>query len=149
MLTAEKLREELLYVPETGVFVRRKTGRVAGDKMKTGYWRVNVCGRRYTAHRLAWLYVTGKWPSHHIDHIDGDKTNNRLDNLRDVNRAQNLHNVAKPNCNNTIGLRGVSAHQGKWRAQIMLNRKHIKIGCFDTPEEAHAAYLSYKSLINQ
>jgi hypothetical protein len=149
MLTAQILREELSYDPDTGVFTRKDTGRVAGDQMKSGYWRISVKGRRYSAHRLAWLYMMDKWPNHHVDHIDGDKINNRFNNLRDVSRAQNLHNVGQPNCNNTSGFRGVSLHQGKWRAQIMLNRKHIKIGCFDTPEEAHAAYLSYKSLINQ
>src|SRR5205085_9675180 len=92
-LTAQRLRELLHYDPQTGSFTRRSDGRVLGCKSKhLGYWIVGVSGGQYYAHRLAWFYTHGRWPEGHIDHINCDKTDNRLENLREVQQRINNQN---------------------------------------------------------
>lgn len=145
-LTPERLREVLHYDPDTGVFTWRSgpaQGRVAGwleTGPRTGYIRIEIDGRAYMAHRLAYLYVTGEWPSR-LDHIDNDKTNNRFANLRIATASQNAANRRKPR-NNSSGYKGVSFYKktGKWVAYIRHNYRHKTLGYFDTPEAAHAAY---------
>ena len=150
-ITVDYLREILNYNPDTGIFTWKKRttrsdllGKTAGSPHSSGYISIAILNQKRLAHRLAWLYMTGKWPVNHIDHIDGDKTNNAFSNLRDVTRSENLHNVIKPKKNNKINLLGVSAHQGKWRMQIMINGARIRASGFDTPEQAHKAYLDAK-----
>jgi hypothetical protein len=101
MLTAERLRELLDYDPETGRFIWRKdhptakhikAGSVAGTKNGRGYWVIGVAGAKYVAHRLAWLYVTGEWPAHLVDHENGDRLDNRFANLREATDSQNNFN---------------------------------------------------------
>lgn len=150
-LTAERLRELLHYDPETGVFTRRvrcgrsPAGSVAGHNRKSGYAAVSVCNKLYLAHRLAWLYVYGHWPHKDIDHIDGNGLNNRLSNLRECVPGENHQNVA-PHKDNISGLLGVTwdKQTGRWRSRIMIERRQVNLGRFDTPEEAHAAYLAAK-----
>lgn len=151
-LTAERLRELLQYDPETGVFSWRaprrgvrpgRTGNVRPD----GYMRIGVDGINYLAHRLAWLYVTGSWPSTEVDHRDGNPSNNQFANLRDVSQQTNIENMrAATKGNRTSGLLGVSYHRrdSLWRARIRINGKDHTIGYFKTPEAAHAAYLEVK-----
>lgn len=149
-LTAERLREVLDYDPDTGVFTRKvrtgnvKIGDVAGSFNGKGYIRIGIDGRLHRAHRLAWLYVTGEWPKDQIDHINGDRGDNRLANLREVNNAENQHNLRKARADNTTGFLGVSPRYGKFRAYIMVDGKNKHLGCFPTPEAAHAAYLEAK-----
>lgn len=150
-LTADRLRELLDYCPDTGVFTWRvraakcvKVGDVAGRFDAYGYWRIQIDGRKHLAHRLAWLYTTGEFPPDQIDHINGDRSDNRIANLRAATDAENKHNRRKPNSNTTSGYLGVSPRYGKFRAQIWLDGKGKHIGSFGSPEEAHAAYLKAK-----
>jgi hypothetical protein len=156
-LTAERLRNVVDYNPETGVFTRR--ARLAqrhrvGDRAdipikQTGYRSIGIDGKTYQAHRCAWLYVHGEWPSDTIDHLNGDRGDNRLVNLRSVTEAVNHQNLRVPKRNNKSGYLGVVAHQNRWRASVTFNKKVIRIGMFDTPEEAHAAYLAAKRKLHE
>lgn len=98
IITAAQLREVLNYDPETGVFTwrlstgqRSKPGRIAGSLDHQGYTRIGVLDSYYSAHRLAWLYMAGEWPAL-IDHLDGNRSNNRFSNLRVVNQKTNSEN---------------------------------------------------------
>jgi len=152
MLSAARLRELLNYNPETGVFTHRigRKGRGTGAGMLAGSIKnshgrhtVGVDGKNYLSYRLAWFYVNGEWPSGHIDHINGDMTDNRFANLRLATYSENGANARKPS-HNTSGFKGVSWNKNakKWRAVIKKDRKPIHIGYFDTAAEAHAAYIA-------
>lgn len=148
LLTAEDLRRLVKYDPETGLFTwivkvahRVRIGDVAGSQMKNGYWRVCVLGTQYYAHRLAWLYMTGVWPSQEIDHKDLNKVNNRWGNLRLANSTQNKANAIR-NVGAT-GLRGVieSEPDGFYTAKLSKKNKTIYLGYFNCPVAAHLAYV--------
>jgi hypothetical protein len=152
-LTAERLRELLSYNPNTGEFIRLtrtsnriKVGDVAGFAHPQGYRTINVDGRKYLAHRLAWLHVTGEWPSADIDHINGQRADNRWKNLRDVSTSVNIQNRRVANRGSKTGMLGVDFHavRGKYRASITLAGKQKFLGYFDSPLAAHAAYLEAK-----
>jgi hypothetical protein len=147
-LTAERLREVLDYNPETGVFRRKiaggyksKVGDIAGARRARGDFQINVDGKNYLAHRLAWLYVKGEWPQGWLDHINGHPGDNAFRNLRIANGSQN-------NCNrrtrrdNLSGLKGVTQDRRdqRYSARIKIKGRRTSLGYFDTPEEAHAAY---------
>ena len=153
MITVDHVRSILKYDPETGFFTwithkRRPDliGKRAGSPTNMGYWAIAIKNQKFLAHRLAWLYMTGSWPSQHIDHKDGNKQNNAFSNLREVSRFENLQNMRKPTKANKSGYLGVSAHQGKWRVQLMAQGKRFRISGIDTPEEAHQKYLELKRL---
>ena len=146
-LTAEYLRSILDYDPATGAFTwkisnsnRVKVGSVAGSQSDKGYLCIRVCSRRYKAHRLAWLYVYGVWPEDQIDHINRNRADNRISNLRDVSHKQNHQNTGKPR-NNTSGHTGIGWHKqsSKWVVQIIHNQKKIHLGYFTNIEESIAA----------
>ena len=146
-LTAEELRELLHYDQETGIFTwkvstssRAKAGDVAGCLGGDGYLRITVLSRLHRAHRLAWLYMNGTWPKLDIDHINRNRSDNRIENLRDISRKQNSQNRSKSSTN-TSGHPGAYWHKqrSKWVATIMHNQKNIHLGCFSTIEEAIAA----------
>ena len=150
-LTAERLREDVHYNPETGAFTRaRRTsnrinvGDVAGTVGAYGYVRFHAAGKLYPAHRLAWLYCFGAFPAGEIDHINGDKTDNRISNLRLSSRSLNLQNQRKARATNKLGVLGVSPQKGRFKAQIQYGGKKRHIGMFETKEEAYAAYVSEK-----
>ena len=150
-ITVDYLKEILNYNPDTGVFtwVKRTTrsdllDKKAGSPHSSGYISISIHNQKKLAHRLAWLYMTGIWPINHIDHIDGNRVNNAFNNLRDVTRSENLHNVHKAKKNSKTKILGVSAHQGKWRMQIMINGVKVRISGFDTPEKAAEAYQKTK-----
>ena len=150
-INVDYLKQILNYDANTGIFtwIKRTTrfdliGKQAGSPHSSGYISIAIHNKKRLAHRLAWLYMKGVWPANHIDHIDGNKTNNAFNNLRDVTRSENLHNVHKAKKNNKINLLGVCAYQGKWCMQIMINRVRTRVTGFDTPEEAHKEYLKIK-----
>jgi hypothetical protein len=153
-ITAERLREVLDYDPNTGAFRwryrpereqrwnSRFAGKDAGHPCKRlGYVLLNIEGRLCRAHRLAWLFMTGSWPTVEIDHADGDGLNNRWKNLRLATRSENNSNTRLPR-HNTSGLKGAyfDKRTGRWLAQIRHQKQQIYLGKFDTAEEAHAAY---------
>lgn len=148
-LTAESLRSVLRYDAETGVFTwlsGRCKGAEAGTVDARGYIRIGIARRIYKAHRLAWLYVHGAWPTNEIDHIDGDHGNNRLANLRDVPRQVNQQNLRRPHKRGRSGILGVSLHKqsGKWRARVWVNGRNKSLGLFERAEEAKASYVAAK-----
>lgn len=141
------------YEPETGEFFRliatgsgrrNKPGALKQHVKANGYARICIDGLMHAAHRVAWLSVFGYWPSGDVDHINGD----RLDNLREATRAENMQNERKARKTNKSGFLGVSPHGPSWRAQITLNGVSIKLGSFKTPDEAYAAYLEAKRNIH-
>jgi hypothetical protein len=150
-ITIEHLRESLDYNAQTGIFTWRKNhrrpdliGKTAGSIHSAGYISIAIHNVKRLAHRLAWFHATGVMPEGHIDHINGNKLDNSFANLRQVTRFGNLQNMRQATKANKVGLLGVSAHQGKWRAQIMVNGKRIRASGFDTPELAHQKYLELK-----
>lgn len=147
-LTAERLREVLDYDPETGAFTwkvmlayRAKVGAVAGWSGDDGRITITINNTYYKAHRLAWLYMTGRWPEQDIDHRDLDASNNRWNNLREATPAQNLWNTGAHR-NNKTGYKGVFlvVSSGRYRAAIRVAGKTLHLGCFMSAEMAHAAY---------
>jgi hypothetical protein len=144
-LTAERLREVLSYDPETGIFrwlydhCSVKAGDVAGCPEAKGYLRISVDGRRYKAHRLAWLHYFGVWPDKQVGHRNTIKSENWIDNLREGGNAQNCANAETPK-NNSTGFKGVARSGERFAAGIKVNYRRAHLGSFDTPEEAAAAY---------
>jgi len=170
MLTQEYLKECLDYNPETGVFIWRdrplshykcefdkkcNDGRFfnkeAGTNMANGYLGIKIKGKTYYAHRLAILYVFGKLPEYDTDHINGNKLDNRIANLRIATRSENNQNKKKNQpSNKTTGILGVyfDKNKCKYQAQIKINGNHINLGRFNTAELAHEAYLKKKREIH-
>lgn len=154
-LAVTRLREVLDYDPATGVFTwkstlsaRRSAGATAGGSGCKGYWRISVDGRRYLAHRIAWAWMTGAWPTQDIDHIDGHRCNNRFCNLREASQVQNNGN-SRLRKDSTSGLKGVSWHKRakKWAAYAGGRGTRVHLGLFESREEAHEAYLVHASLL--
>jgi len=147
-LTQERLKELLHYDPQTGVFTwkvcigrRSPAGTIVKGDATSRYVRIQIEKVSYRAHRLAWLYQTGQWPSGDIDHINGDKKDNRFSNLREATRSQNLSNIG-PQKNNKSGFKGVCFNKmvSLWEAQITKNYQHRRLGYFNCPREAAHAY---------
>lgn len=132
------------YDPDTGIFTRRIrcgrqiAGKVAGSRRKRGYIIISVDGVLFLAHRLAFAYMTGSAPDE-IDHIDGDKSNNRWSNLRDASRSQNMANAVRSKPNAT-GIKGVYPNRKGFCAKITVNYVQKSLGTYPTREEAAAAY---------
>lgn len=144
------LEDALKYDPETGSLTwkvsrkRARAGLPAGCINTHGYWQVRLCGKGYRSHRVAWFLTHGKWPDGEVDHIDGNKLNNALFNLRVVSRSVNGQNQRRAMCRNKLGVLGVSPSRGKFRATISVNGTTVALGRFATLEEANAAYLAAK-----
>jgi hypothetical protein len=148
MIQLERLKNILSFNPDTGIFVwkestahRTKVGSVAGAVSVKGYVKIQVDRRLYAAHRLAWFYHYGEWPDGIVDHINRNRSDNRIANLRVVSASQNMRNCGLRSTN-TSGYKGVSyfAHRKKWAAQIRIHGENWVVGMFDTPEAAAAAY---------
>lgn len=142
------LRDRLHYSPESGVFTwrrgagaRAKAGAVAGTRTEQGYIRIGIDGRYYRAHRLAWLYVHGSWPVEQIDHINGDRADNRIANLREVTAAGNRQNQGVARCDSETGLLGVTARDGKYLARLRVGGKELSGGRHLTADAAYEAAL--------
>lgn len=144
------LREYYEYSPVTGLFIhKRSTARgiynqVAGTKRPDGYIGIAINGQRWLAHHIAWYYIHNEWLDE-IDHKDGNRSNNRLNNLRPATRTQNNGNSNGWGKRKKSGLpRGVYYHPGdktRFRSQIYVNYKAVHLGCFDTINEAEKAYI--------
>ncbi len=154
-LIADELRRLLSYDPQTGIFLRRFRTRGApaptvaiGSPNSDGYLRVSLQGKQYLLHRLAYVYMTGVWPSGVVDHIDGDRTNNAYGNLRNTTRAGNNQNLRKCRASGTSGYLGVHKKGDKWRAQITTDRKQLHLGTYERPEDAHEVYLAAKRMLH-
>jgi hypothetical protein len=151
-LSAEMLREVLDYDCDTGFFTakqasgtRPKGAILDGCQKGNGYLVIGVCGKQYYAHRLAWLFCNGEWPSGQIDHIDGNRANNAIKNLRDVEQLTNIQNIRKATASNALGVLGVTPwHGGKFRASIGHEGQRYHLGLFLSADEAHDAYIQKK-----
>lgn len=151
-LTQARLKELLHYDPATGIFtwLERPIRNYRHDKMwndawaghpagtaKDGYRVVSLgYGRFYRLHRLAFLYMTGRFPRHDTDHINGNRADNRWSNLREATRSQNLANGRHKH--KLKGARKISS--GRWQARLWTDDKSVNLGTFDTKAEACAAY---------
>lgn len=172
--TANELRQLLRYEPETGelFWLNRVPEQFKGDEGKRkhlcrtwnaryglnkahhtdneGYIRVNVCGALRLAHRVIWCIVMGDWPEGDIDHIDGRRDNNRIENLRVVSNAQN-HRNRKLSAANSSGVMGVHWHKQrrKWAASVKINGKATWLGLFDDLKEAEMSVRSFRALTGE
>jgi hypothetical protein len=146
ILTSERLRELLQYDSETGIFTwktKQKSNRsgglnsVAGYKKSGGYICIMIDGKNLRAHRLAWLWTNGSWPTLDLDHINGDTSDNRMSNLREVTAKQNQENRHR-SVRSKSGCIGVSWNKSrsKWYASITHNRKTLGLGLHDTLDAA-------------
>lgn len=143
-ISAASLREVLEYRADDGGFVWRKhanpqlIGTVAGYLTEKGYRRITIGMRGYRAHRLAWLYVHGCWPAGWLDHINRDRDDNRISNLREADGSENHLNSDRKY---SVHPRGVSysPSRRKWRAQIKRQGKYLLQQYFDTQDQAIAA----------
>ena len=151
-ITHDTLNELLHYDMDTGLFTwlvargKATCGVVAGRIDHQGYRIIVINGRKYRAHRLAWFLVYGSFPKNGLDHINGDKLDNRIENLRDVSPSVNSQNFRQAHSDNPSGVIGVcwDASRRKWLAQICTAgvRKHL--GRFDSLDAARQAYLEAK-----
>lgn len=159
LLSPKVLRQLLRYEPETGKLFwrnriqdfafspahadrwnRRYAGKEAMTANSRGYLRGRVLNMDLPAHRVVWAIHFGEWPEHHIDHINGVRSDNRIENLRSVTNHENHKNVKKPK-NNTSGVVGVSwqKRMGKWQSRIKVNGKTVNLGSFDVLSDAKRA----------
>jgi hypothetical protein len=158
-ISVATLREVLEYDSARGVLVWRQrdekhfdsrracnvwnarfAGTVAGRPKPTGYAEVSIFDRKHSAHRVIYAMVHGRWPLGEIDHINGNRADNRIENLRDVSRKDNAKNLPIQ-ANNSSGVVGVAWRKklNKWHAYITVNRKQILVGFFDSLSDAKAA----------
>lgn len=156
IVTQRRLKELFSYDPHTGKFTRLVrvcskvlVGDTPGYKEADGYLRFNVDGTRYTAHRLAWLFTYGAWPSKEIDHINGIRDDNRIANLRECSREENHQNrsVGTRNKSGVLGAFWNTYHK-KWESAIVCGGKKTFLGYHDTVESAMAAYQTAKKIIH-
>lgn len=144
-LTQDELKYYLRYNPDTGLFIwlnplstNVKTGHIAGSKDSCGYIQIKIKNKKYSAHRLAWLYVYGSLPKEMIDHINGNPSDNRIINLREADNRLNMSNLKRDLP------RGVDFHKRskKYRAQIWVNGNILYLGLHHTAEQAFSARLA-------
>lgn len=150
-LTASRLREVVHYDQASGVFtagvrlsMQVRAGHRLGSADRRGYRQIRLFGKAYYEHRLAFLYVLGRWPSEAVDHVDGAKGNNAWNNLREATAALNMQNQHHAHSRNKAGKLGVRSHKGKFQAKIKVGSKSLHLGTFGDANDAHAAYLAAK-----
>jgi hypothetical protein len=149
--TPAEIAELFSYDPVTGIVrwvkptsTRISAGAICGQKARDGKLIVVTGGKLLRVHRVAWCLHFGRWPEQVIDHINGDPSDNRIVNLRDVSVEVNNENKRRALRTSMTGLLGVSACGKRYTAAIQKDKKRYHLGCFDTPEEAHAAYVTAK-----
>ena len=144
------IEDQLTYNPDTGLFKwlednhRKKKGWFSGTDLGNGYLVIKINNKVVRTHRLAWYLMNGAWPKQQIDHIDGNNSNNKLSNLRDVSPAENSQNRRKVRPDSKTGVLGVSYRRERYVANIKINGERKCLGTFDTPEQSHQAYLEAK-----
>lgn len=146
-LTLDELKQRLEYFPSTGAFIWRQNKKVslvgadAGSAATNGYIQIYVGARKYMAHRLAWFYSFGKWPSDMVDHANGHRSDNRLSNLREATRSQNGYNRRR-NTATSSGLKGAYrvTNSSLFQSSCVVGGVQYYLGCFSTAEEAAKAY---------
>lgn len=152
-ISRDDLKYFLRYDVVTGRFYWRnpttnsiRPGDVAGRKDRNKYTSIMVCGVRYQAHRLVWLWFFGVFPDGQLDHRNGRRSDNRLCNLRVARPGENHQNIA-PRKDSVFGLLGITRHSDgvRWRAQIAHQKRKRHLGVFDSPQDAHEAYLRAKA----
>ena len=158
MLHEAAILSLLAYDPETGVLTwkrkpnrRIKIGSVAGRVDGCGYVNIKVDGKLHKAHRLAFLIVEGKFPAQRVDHINGDRADNRWNNIRHASPSENSQNIAGPTARNTSGYLGVTRgiRGNGWIAQIVIDKSRHHLGTFKDPEDAHRAYIAAKKQLHK
>ena len=155
LISQEEVQRLLFYCPASGIFTRlihrgrMRVGSVAGWVECDGYRRIEIKGKSFLAHRLAWFYVTGGWPPLDIDHRNGNTDDNRWDNLREANDSLNMQNQRVAHKNNKAQVLGVSERDNWYRARITLDGKTKNLGNFKTKEGAASAYLTAKRTLHQ
>lgn len=143
-----------VYDSDTGFIINMKNTKrkKVGDNLgwnHDGYICILFNGKQERAHRIIWYIVYGEWPKNDIDHINGMRNDNRLVNLRDVTRSENMQNIRKCFKSNRHKLQGVSLVNGKyWFSRISVNGKTEHLGSFKTAQEAHNAYIERKKVIH-
>lgn len=156
MLTADRARQLLAYDPATGRFtwlVNRagtaRAGSLAGSADAQGYHVIRVDGELYKAHRLALLISRGSWPADEVDHVNGIRNDNRMQNLREVTKQQNAQNRVLPPRHNRSGVAGVHwfARDSKWLARITVCGKRRSLGLYTSFDAAVAARRAAESLL--
>ena len=156
-ITQEDLREFLSYDPDTGVFTRIKVsggksavGTIAGTPHIRGYVAICVKGRKFLAHRLAWLYVFGVWPSRGLDHINRNKADNRISNLREASQSENMQNkgMSKSKANPGLPI-GITMNGVSYMVRVGCNGVRRYVGSFKTLREAVDARIEAKEEIHK
>lgn len=148
VLTQSIIKDHLSYNSETGIVSRRKTvtSRKEIDNVgwinNNGYVVCKFLGKSYVLHKLIWIYMTGKYPSGDIDHINGIRHDNRWSNLREATRSQNINNMGIKK-SNTSGYRGIYKSGKGWGAKCMIKGKITHLGVFSTAQEASIAYETF------
>lgn len=148
LLNHEELLDILSYDKDTGIFTwtgkrkGTKAGKIAGTISSDNYVQIQISGRLYRSHRLAWFYVYGTWPEGILDHIDRDTLNSSIYNLREVSASENQRNRGV-NKNSTTGVKGVSLNSktGRYESYIKINGTKKHLGLFNTIEEAQNAQI--------
>ena len=154
-MTSDELKEILSYDASTGIFRRkvglfpnREAGDIAGSTCE-GFVCIKIQNKTYKTHRLAWLYVYGKWPAKQLDHMNGVRNDNRISNLREVTNSENNQNQSRARSDNGTGLLGVSrGRPGMYVAFLGIGGKRLYLGSFSDPHAAHAAYLEAKRVMH-
>lgn len=151
MVSKARLDELLSYDAETGLLTwkfsrgSRKAGSEAGGMGSQGYMTISIDGRLYKSHRVVMVIAGFDVDGMQVDHINGNRSDNRLCNLRVVNQNGNARNIRTATARSRSGVLGVRIRgSGKWEAQLSINNKNYRLGTFDTKEEAYSAYVQAK-----
>lgn len=147
--SASRVRDVFDYDPKTGLLIwkvrtsnRVCFGRPAGNKNAYGYLATAIDGSRQMVHRLVWVHVHGVWPRAFLDHINGDRSDNRIENLREATPEQNAWN-SRSHVDSLIGVKGINVHNGRrkpFQARIYRRGSMQSLGYYETLAEAKAAY---------